>query len=129
MGDGQHFFLSTAAETGKNGELASPRECWEIKRMRDAVRDDYMLISMEPPYRQPVGIGYRDAYKLIIATRFKGDSLYPTTSFPCHVYVFTMADENIEAQSEFRPTQVRMLAWAMLFGTSAEAEAHYRQFS
>jgi hypothetical protein len=129
MRDGQHFFLSTAAETGKNGELASPRECWEIKRMRDAIRDDYMLTSMEPLYRECVGIGYRDVSKVIVATRFKGDSLYRTTSWPCHVYVFTMADENIESQSEFRPTQIRMVAWAMLFRTGAEAEAHYNQFS
>jgi hypothetical protein len=81
----QHFFLSAA---GESIEFAKPRECWEIHRMRIAAREDYMMISVEPPYRKPFGIGYRDVYKLIIATRLKGYSLYPIRSWPCHVSVF-----------------------------------------
>jgi hypothetical protein len=73
----QDFFLSAA---GESTELAPPRECWEIKRTRGDVRDDCMLISIEPPYREPRGIGYRDVYKFVIATRFKGHSLLPITS-------------------------------------------------
>lgn len=122
----QHFFLSAA---GESTELAKPRECWEISRMRIAGRDDYMLISMEPPYRQPFGIGYRDIFKLIIATRFKGYSLYPITSWPCHVSVFVTADQNIADGAEVRPDQVRNVAWAMLFQTQAEAETHFMKFS
>jgi hypothetical protein len=126
METAQHFFLSAA---GESVELAKPRECWEINRMRSAARDDYMMISMEPPYRQPSGIGYRDVYKLIIATRFKGYSLYPITSWPCHVFVFLTADENIAAgPDEVRPDQIRNVAWAMLFQTFAEAETHAKKF-
>jgi len=124
MNDGQHFFLSAA---GESIELAKPRECWEIKRMRDAVRDDYMLISMEPPYRESQGIGYRDIYQLVIAARFKGYSLYPITEWPCHVYVFASANPNIDAENEITPDQVRMVAWAMLFRTLAQAEIHFKQ--
>jgi hypothetical protein len=126
MDDGQHFFLSAA---GESIELAKPRECWEIKRMRDAMRTDYMLISMEPPYRDPHGIGYRDIYKLVIATRFKGYSLYPITSWPCHVTVFLIANENIDAAVEIGLGQMRNVAWAMLFQTLSEAEAHGKKFS
>ena len=126
MDDGQHFFLSAA---GESMELAKPRECWEIKRMRDAVRSDYMLISMEPPYREPQRVGYRDVYKLVIATRFKGYSLYPITSWPCHVSVFSIADESIDTGLEIASDQIRNVAWAMLFRTLAEAEAHAQKFS
>jgi hypothetical protein len=126
MSDSQHFFLSAA---GENTELAHPRECWEIKRMKDGVRDDYMLINIEPPYREPSGIGYGDVYKLILATKFKGDSLYPIRSWPCHVYVFMISDEKIEAELEFRAGQVRIVAWGMLFQTLAEAESHAKRFS
>jgi hypothetical protein len=98
--------------------------------MRIAARDDYMMISMEPPYRQPFGIGYRDVYKLIIATRFKGHSLYPITSWPCHVAVFVTSDENIAASPDgIKPDQIRTVAWAMLFQTLSEAETHFKKIS
>jgi hypothetical protein len=126
MDEGQHFFLSAA---GESLELAKPRECWEVKRMRDAVRTDYMLISMEPPYRDAQRIGYRDVYKLVIATRFEGYSLYPITSWPCHVSVFLIADENIGTTLEIGSGQIRNVAWAMLFQTLAEAEAHAKEFT
>ena len=98
--------------------------------MRTAARDDYMMISIEPPYRQPFGIGYRDVYKLIIATRFKGFSLYPITSWPCHVSVFLTSDENIAAGPDgIKPDQIRTVAWALLFQTLTEAETHSKKFS
>jgi hypothetical protein len=122
----KHFFLSAA---GESRELASPRECWEINRIRVAARDDYMLISMEPPYRQPTGIGYRDVHKLIIAARLKGHSLYPITSWPCHVSVLLTVVEEIAAGREVRPDQIQNVAWAMLFPTLADAEIHSRKFS
>jgi hypothetical protein len=126
METAKHFFLSAA---GESRELAKPRECWEIKRVWVAARDDYMLISMEPPYRQPVGIGYRDVYKLIIAARFKGHSLYPITSWPCHVSVFLTAADELATGPEVRPDQLRILAWAMLFPTLADAEIQFEKFS
>jgi hypothetical protein len=126
VNDGQHFFLSAA---GESIELAKPRECWEIKRMRAAVRTDYMLISMEPPYREPQGIGYRDVYKLVIASRFKGYSLYPIMSWSCHVAVFLIPDECIDSGLEIASDQIRTVAWAMLFQTLPEAEAHAKKFS
>jgi hypothetical protein len=126
MNDGQHFFLSAA---GESMELAKPRECWEIESMRGADRRDHMLISIEPPYRDPHGIGYRDVYKLIIAPRYEGYSLYPISSWPCHVFVFLIADENVNAGSEIRPEQVRNVAWAILFHTLADAENHFKRHS
>src|SRR5215472_4973396 len=119
------FFLSAA---GENKELAEPRACWEIGRMRDPSRDDYMLISVEPPFRQQHGIGYIDQYKLIIASRFKSTSLYPIVSWPCHVFVFRILNEEVTKQMEFRPEDVRLIAWGMLFQRLNEAESHYRKF-
>ena len=126
METAKHFFLSGA---GEDRELAKPRECWEINRVRVADRDDYMLISMEPPYRQPVGIGYRDVYKLIIAARLKGHSLYPVTSWPCDVSVFLIAANEIAAGPEVRADQIRNVSWAILFPTLADAEIYSKKFS
>ena len=121
----QHFFLSGA---GESEELAEPRECWEISRWRGGARDDYMLISIEPPLKRPHGIGYEDIYKVIVATRFKGRTLYPITGWPCDVFVMTHADSLGPSETEIRPEKIRIVAWAMLFPTLEEAEAHFNKF-
>lgn len=125
MGEDADFFMSAAGESMK---LAEPRTCWKIARMSDSLRDDYMLVSIEPPFQEPKGIGYRDVYKIIIATRFKNRSLYPITSWPCHVSVFRILNENIERGSDFKPGDVRLFTWAMLFRTIDDAERHYQGF-
>jgi hypothetical protein len=121
--DGQHFFLSAS---GDSLALASPRECWEIQRAQGTDRREYMLISIEPPYRAPQGVGYRDIYKVVIASRFKNRSLYPITSWPCHVDVFLAAHDDIDKMIEIDPARLRKLSWAMLFRTLADAQAHVR---
>jgi hypothetical protein len=123
MDDLQHFLLSSLA--GEGTELARPRECCEVKRLRVGPRDDYMLISMEPPYRAPHGIGYRDVYKLLIAARHEGHSLYPIRSWPRDVYV-AETNENVDKGLEIKADQVRIVAWALLFRTLPEAEAHFK---
>jgi hypothetical protein len=55
--------------------------------------------------------------------------LFPISSWPYHVVVFAIADENLETGLEIKSDQVRNLAWAMLFQTFAEAETHYKNFS
>jgi hypothetical protein len=125
MDEGQHFFLSAA---GESLELAKPRECWEVKRMRDAVRTDYMLISMEPPYRDAQRIGYRDVYKLVIATRFDGYSLYPIyfVALPC-LRVLGLRTKTLVRR--WKSGLVRFAMWHGLFQTLAEAEAHAKEFT
>jgi hypothetical protein len=123
-GDEPIFFLTGAGE-GKT--LAEPRTCWQMKRMRDSVRDDYMLISVEPPFRQPHGIGTTDVYKLVVACRFQGQSLYPITSWPCHVFVYRSLHAILPEQTDFGQGDLQVIAWAMLFRTGEEADALYRK--
>jgi hypothetical protein len=55
--------------------------------------------------------------------------LFPISSWPYHVVVFAIADENLETGLEIKSDQVRNVVWAMLFQTFAEAETHYKKFS
>jgi hypothetical protein len=61
--------------------------------------------------------------------RSKGTPSFPITSWPGHVFVFAIADENLETGLEIRLDQIRNVAWAVLFQTFAEAETHYKKFS
>lgn len=62
------FYLTAAGESEK---LAVPRACWVKGRLKDHVRDDHMLIRIEPPLvGQGFGLGDKDIFDLIISTRF-----------------------------------------------------------
>ena len=120
------FFLSTA---GENQELSSPRACWAKDRLRDQVRDDYLLIEIEPPLiGQMYGLGGQDITRLILSTRFEGESLFPFKEWPCHVYVARILDDVITKTLVFTLGQVELIAWGTVFRTLDEAAAHAQQF-
>jgi hypothetical protein len=67
------FFMSTA---GEHQPLAAPRACWKIARLRDKVRDDYMLIAIEPVLDgQRFGLGATEIKQLVIYARSKTDTV------------------------------------------------------
>lgn len=113
------FFLSAA---GEHAELSNPRACWVKSRLKDDVRDDYMLIEIEPPLiGQRYGLGGRDITHLIIATRHQGFTLFPITEWPSYVYIFRVLDETIIGETSFTPNQVEMIAWGMIYRMLDEA--------
>jgi hypothetical protein len=57
------FFLSAE---GERVDLSEVRACSIEKRLRDRVRDDYLLVRIEPPLiGQSYGLGARDNVELI----------------------------------------------------------------
>lgn len=107
------FFLSAE---GENDDLRDPVACRRGQRLRDNVRDDYLLVDIAPPMSgQEYGLGDKDIGQLIIATRHKGVTLFPVTEWPAHVYVFRLLDEGVLKQAVFEAHQVEMIAWGMIF--------------
>lgn len=94
--------------------------------MKDSVRNDYMLVSVDPPYRQPKGIGYTDMYQLVLASRWKGQSLYPISSWPCHVFVYQPLCKISPDQTNLKQGDLAILAWADLYERFPEADSAYR---
>ena len=120
------FFLSTA---GENEGLATPRACWKIARLKDQVRDDHMLVEIEPPViGQNYGLGNQDIANLILSARYEGFSLFPVKEWPCHVYVARILDDTITQTLSFTRDQVEIIAWGIIFCTLDEASAHAKKF-
>jgi hypothetical protein len=120
------FFISTA---GEYEPLAAPRACWEKARLRDNVRDDHMLIDVEPALDgQRFGLGPADITQLIVSARQRGQTLYPISSWPLSVYVARIVDETIIGSGKFTREQVELIAWGTLFRTREEALALARRF-
>ena len=120
------FFLSAA---GENEGLATPRACWEKARLKDPVRDDHMLVEIEPPViGQNYGLGGEDISNLILSTRHEGFSLFPVKEWPCHVYIARILDDAITQTLTFTRDQVEIIAWGIIFRTFDEANAHAKKF-
>lgn len=112
------FFLSAE---GENDDLRDPHACWRRQRLRDNVRDDYLLVDTMPPIPgQKYGLGDKDISRLILASRHQGVTLFPVTEWPAHVYVFRILDEALLEQAIFQPDQVEMIAWGIIFPSPAE---------
>jgi hypothetical protein len=120
------FFLSAA---GENEGLAAPRACWAKARLRDPVRDDHMLVEIEPPVMgQNYGLGNQDITNLILSARHKGFSLFPIKEWPCHVHVSRILDDAITESLTFTRAQIEIIAWGIIFQTLGEANAHAKKF-
>jgi hypothetical protein len=120
------FFLTAA---GENEGLATPRACWEKARLKDPVRDDHMLVEIEPPViGQNYGLGGEDISNLILSARHEGFSLFPVKEWPCHVYIARILDDTITKTLTFTRGQVEIIAWGMIFCTLDEANAHAKKF-
>ncbi len=121
------FFLSAGGEV--RGDLATPRACWAIGRLRDSIRDDHMWVEVEPPViGQTYGLGGRDITTLILSARHRGVTLLPVTEWPCHVYIARILDENITHTLRFTREQVEVIGWGMIFCTIEEANAQMKHF-
>jgi hypothetical protein len=120
------FFMSTA---GEYEPLAAPRACWEKARLRDVVRDDHMLIDIEPVLDgQRFGLGATDITQLIISARHRGHTLYPVSEWPFFVYVARVVDNAVLESRVFTREQVELIAWGTLFRTREEALDHAKRY-
>lgn len=120
------FFMSAAGEV--TGDLATPRACWTKGRLRDEIRDDHMLIEIDPPLiGQIYGLGGQDITNLIISARYHGSTLFPVREWPCHVYIARILDESIAKTLAFKKEQVEVIAWGMIFPSIEEANAQGKE--
>ena len=64
-----------------------PKKCIELARLSGTDRDDYMMVYVEPAFSEDIyGLKYK-LDKVIIATRFKWDSLFPLSSDSVSIYI------------------------------------------
>lgn len=116
------FFLSCA---GEYKPLSEPRACWAKARLRNAIRNDYMLIEINPALiGQSFGFADKNITRLIVSARFEGYTLYPITRWPVPVYVCRILDDAMLATLFVKQNQVELIAWGTIFRTLEAAIAN-----
>jgi len=112
------FFLASS----EGYSLEEPRRCKRLKRVRSDNRDDLLLVKVEPSIvGQLYGLGGRDIDTLLIATRHKGDSLFPIRKWPVLVHVARPLIENPERREQIHDNEFQLIAWAELYRTEEDA--------
>ena len=93
-----------------------------VKRLSCDMRDDYLLITIDPPIiGQKYGLGGKDISEVIVATRYKGDNLFPITNWPLDVHVARLLDNIPESAVKLSSSQFAEIAWAELYPTEESA--------
>jgi hypothetical protein len=99
-----------------------PRACWFKSRLRDAGRDDCMLVAIDPPViGQPYGLGGEDIYYLLLASKWQGRTLWPISEWPFPVYVLRPLRKSILHDSEVDHTQMQLIEWGLLHRSYEDA--------
>jgi hypothetical protein len=118
--DKPDFFLASS----EGYRLEEPRSCKRVKRLRSDDRDDLLLVEIDPPLiGQPYGLGGRDIDTLLVATRHKGDSLFPIKEWPVFVHVARLLIPNAEGREHIHGDEFESIGWAELYPTEAAARA------
>jgi hypothetical protein len=113
------FSLTTA---GEYEPLAAPHECRQRARLHDELRDDYMLVDIEPPLPgQRFGLGGFDVTSLVLSSRHRGQTLYPISEWPNYVYVARVLGNENPASGMLSKEQLELIAWGAIFRSLREA--------
>jgi len=107
--------------------IQSIYKCFVIKRLTVMTRDDLLLIHIEPslsgkPYKLPT----ESIDKIIIACHLSGQSLFPITKWPTHVYVLAPLISELENIQELKENECKLIAWAAIYQTESAAINSHR---
>ena len=91
-----------------------PRQCTVLKRLRSELRDDMMLIRIAPSLPIYVYNTQEDISTLLIASRFKGDTLFPITTFPLYVYICNLEIDKLTDDGFVKSDCVHIIDWGKI---------------
>lgn len=108
------FFLASS----EGYDMETPRACWRLRRLASDVRNDLLLIRIDPPViGQRFGLGNQDIDRVIVATRHQGASLFPISEWPLYVHVARLLAPLPDNQTQVPSTALQSIAWAELYPT------------
>jgi hypothetical protein len=110
------FYLSSSDTYG----LEIARRVRGIKRISIGQRDDALLAEIDSPIAAWTSKESNTSI-VILATKYKGCSLFPVSGWPLSVHVAKPLVENVQGRDHLELTEVRTIAWAELYETEQDA--------
>ena len=118
ISDQPDFYIASS----EGYDMEVPRRCFRIKRLRSNNRDDLLLMRIDPPLvGQKFGLGAKDIDVVLIATRHKGESLFPVGTWPVCVHVARVILDNPQTRDLIHENELESIAWAEIYETEETA--------
>lgn len=102
--------------------MEMPRRAYSIKRIRGDVRDDFLLLKIDPPLTPPKEFPGNDIDRILVATRHADASLFPIDRWPVYVFVLRILVEDPERRDVLHNDELELIAWAALYRTRSDAK-------
>lgn len=118
MSNNTVFYLVSSETT----PLLAPRKCVVTQRLRVEGRDDFAVVSIQPPIPRGIyGAGLEDLCQLVLATRWGGTTLWPVSVWPIAVYICIIRDQTVLQSNSATTESVGVIAIGHLFPTLVDA--------
>lgn len=111
MIDRQGLVLILECES-READQRGPRTCRLLANVSASDRDDYWLAEVDPPFiGQQFGLAAEDITEVIVATRYRGQSLFDMHSRTIAVYIARILDRRVVATKTLEPGQTELILW------------------
>lgn len=105
------------------GDWARVRRASLRGKLSDTEGRSYLWVRVDPPViGQTYGLGQDDITDLLLSPHFEGDSLFPISKFPTHVYIYRSTDNSITPEQPLSRDTLILEAWGELYETRDQAE-------
>jgi hypothetical protein len=102
-------------------DMVKPRRCWRVKRLTTDLRNDLLLVRIDPPLiGQNYGLGSKDIEQVLVATRHQSASLFPVKEWPVFVHVARPLIDNPQNRDNLKDAEFESIAWAELYRSEQE---------
>ena len=106
------FYLTSSEGYG----LQMVRKCYKRKNLTGENSDGYLLCDISPPLcGQKFGLGEANISQLILASRHKDHTLFPTKEWPAYVHVARLLSSNIEDVFFINESDIELIGWGEIY--------------
>jgi hypothetical protein len=93
-----------------------PRRCWRTKRMAFGTFQDGLLVKVDPPCSGgDYGLSQVHMPFLLLSPKYQGDSLFPVSKWPEHVYILLPVIDGVEIRDCLALNEVRKIAFGTIY--------------
>ena len=106
-------FVMTSSE-GYN--LEEPRDCVVLQWLDGDCPNRYLLVSIDPPLiGQNYGLGSRDVFEVVLASRHRGYSLCSIVEWPAYVYVALPLGDIRSKPGRLGKDDLELIGWGEIY--------------
>jgi hypothetical protein len=98
-----------------------PRACYIKKRVKNSLRDDFALVTIDPPIHREIYNTNIDLSEIVLASRLDNASLFPVTEWPVYVYICLLKKDLADDLVFIEKDDFSIIDWGVVYPSEQEA--------